>query len=355
MVQPYRHIVSGAPARAAPIDRVSAPYRKIIGGTEYILSRRLCSFRSKSIEGRKLSQELVRAFILETSSASSHLNPGAFATVTGSTLNVWTWDRNDLAGFLPPSACRQAVPETLYHRPVEGFALRKCIEGVEGQWWQRGALVASRWWPEPPSPSEWALFQRGAGSATSQDEFERPALTQGLDKAARRPRNLTPLSDRIGLISPREFAVIIASIVSVPAIYFIASAANLTYEAMNLNRQKAQLEAAVAGRAELSRDIAGTSRQLSAFQGLFRTNDPLSALQQAVNEVVKRQGEVQQLSFEDGRLNVQFEVKGQLSERDFVSALESTSTLKDVTLSRQGDSNIWTFEASEIPGGSDSP
>ncbi len=355
MVQAYRHIVRASPVRTAPIDGLSAPFRQLAGGTEYILSRRFCSFRSKSIEGRKPTRDLIRAAILEATTASSCSDARAFVTLTGSVLGIWTWDNADLADVLAPSARRQAVPETLYHRPVDGFALRLCIDGVEGQWWQSGALLASRWWPEPPPASEWALFKRAVGGAAIDDTFIPPGLTQGFDATLSRPRNLAPLADRLKLVSPPEIALVLAAIVSIPAIYLTTSAASLGVEAMSLSNQKLRLEEATAGRAELSREMVGMRRQLVAFQGLFRTNDPLSSLEAAVQEVVSRDGEVIRLSFEDGKVSVQFETAGALSERDLVTALEASPALRDVSVRKQGDSRIWTIDASAIPAGGGEP
>lgn len=348
MVQAYRHFVRAFPVSSAPIDTLSGPFKRLTGGTEYVLSRRFCSFRSKKIESRRLTRDLVRSVILEAVTASAYTDALAYVTSADNTLGVWTWDNDDLVGVLPSSARRQAVPETLYHRPVEGFALRSCIEGVEGQFWQSGALIASRWWPQSPSASEWSVFRRAVGVATAEDDFVPPPITQGFDKSTRRPRNLTPISDRIKLVSPKEIGLLFASALSIPSIYFLASAANLSLEARSLGTQKQKLEEATKGRAQLSRDIAEMRQELTAFQGLFRTNDPLSSLEAVVREVTARNGEVQRLTFQEGMLSIQFETEGALDEREFVSALEAQSSLREATVRRQGDKNIWTVDAAAI-------
>jgi len=51
------------------------------------------------------------------------------------------------------------LPESLALMPMEdGVRLVDCLEGVEGQIWESGALKTSRWWPVPPNARAWSLF-----------------------------------------------------------------------------------------------------------------------------------------------------------------------------------------------------
>ena len=57
------------------------------------------------------------------------------------------------------------LPETLARTPLDarnGVALVHMQPGVEGQVWEAGALVASRWWRQLPNQTDWQLFMRGA-------------------------------------------------------------------------------------------------------------------------------------------------------------------------------------------------
>ena len=92
--------------------------------------------------------------------------PGALSRVAwvGPVAHVWSW--------LPPedaSARERAawVPESLV-RPrafTDGPRLIALVDGVEGQVWRGGDLVASQWWPSPPSPDAWHRFLRSAAIA----------------------------------------------------------------------------------------------------------------------------------------------------------------------------------------------
>ena len=65
--------------------------------------------------------------------------------------SVWVFDREDqFARYLP---------ESLLARPArDTFRLVKCISGYEGQLWVGEDLVASRWWSDVPSQSDWQAF-----------------------------------------------------------------------------------------------------------------------------------------------------------------------------------------------------
>lgn len=92
--------------------------------------------------------------------------PGTLARVAwvGGIAHVWTWLPSDDA-----SAREKAtwVPESLLRaRPSgDGPRLIALMEGVEGQVWREGDMVASQWWPSPPTEQVWHRFVRYAGLA----------------------------------------------------------------------------------------------------------------------------------------------------------------------------------------------
>jgi hypothetical protein len=52
-------------------------------------------------------------------------------------------------------------PESLCHAPLaDGLHLLQRLEGVEGQCWQGGVLLASRWWAAVPELGDWQAFAR---------------------------------------------------------------------------------------------------------------------------------------------------------------------------------------------------
>lgn len=83
---------------------------------------------------------------------------------------VWLWERKPQQQAFEEAGIKQAfcLPETVVRvRPEqEGVRLVQCLTGVEGQFWQHGALLASRWWLNAPNLLEWNNFLRARGLAT---------------------------------------------------------------------------------------------------------------------------------------------------------------------------------------------
>ncbi len=111
----------------------------------------------------------------------------------GHALN-WSWDKEGVA--FPDGSDGKGwlvLPETLFiAAPDEdGPRLVEGVDGFDGQVWQDGSLMASRWWPGVPSPEEWALFAQGAGL----DDIRLPRIAETPWLA--RPWGMTALSSEI--------------------------------------------------------------------------------------------------------------------------------------------------------------
>lgn len=76
--------------------------------------------------------------------------------------HVWTWQPET-----SPNARVRAgwMPESLLQAPPgesDAIRLLRQLEGVEGQVWRGGDLVASQWWADVPALGDWQRFLRGA-------------------------------------------------------------------------------------------------------------------------------------------------------------------------------------------------
>lgn len=85
-------------------------------------------------------------------------------------------------------------PETLCHAPLaDGLHLVQCIEGFEGQSWQGGVLLSSRWWAAAPDRGEWAAFARLSRASAGQSTKPPAVASPDWQRPARLPRPLTRL------------------------------------------------------------------------------------------------------------------------------------------------------------------
>ena len=104
---------------------------------------------------------------------------------------VWLWERKQQQQAFEQAGIKHAVslPEAVLRvRPdQDGVRLLQCLTGVEGQVWQQGILIASRWWLNVPNLLEWNNFLRARGFAivaTVPEIVELPLL----DKPWGKPR-----------------------------------------------------------------------------------------------------------------------------------------------------------------------
>jgi hypothetical protein len=94
---------------------------------------------------------------------------------------VWVWDVDLQQQSMEQVGLKsvRSFPESIL-RPTasnDGGYLLACLEGVEGQIWQAGKLIASRWWLNSPSLREWSQFLR-AHSLAAVAEVPTPEVTE---------------------------------------------------------------------------------------------------------------------------------------------------------------------------------
>ncbi len=138
------------------------------GHREWIISRGLCHYRCFSLKDIPVNRR-EPVLQLQIQQWSPFLEYGSYMVWQGEQAQVWIWDKVIQQNRWLEMGIKKAtlLPETvLQPRPTtETTQLLQCIEGYEGQIWQQGVLVGSRWWSNNPSLAEWLLFQRAQGLA----------------------------------------------------------------------------------------------------------------------------------------------------------------------------------------------
>lgn len=130
---------------------------------------RFCRFDLKSVP----KPQRVQALELQIRQWTPFANTGRYLVWQGEDALIWAWDADrlgaDIATQNLSSNRVEILPESLLHPPLaDGLRLAACLDGVEGQLWQDGFLVHSRWWPAVPTEAEWLNFQRDAGNSAQQ-------------------------------------------------------------------------------------------------------------------------------------------------------------------------------------------
>lgn len=106
------------------------------------------------------------------------------------------------------------MPESLL-RPAplqDGARLLEQVEGVEGQVWRGGDLLATQWWPTAPEPAVWHRFLRAASLAPDAQASRPAPAAVGWGRPWARVRGGGAASDRVEAIAWRAAAVAIAAV-----------------------------------------------------------------------------------------------------------------------------------------------
>jgi len=137
-----------------------------------VLSRALCRYNRFDLS-RLPATKRKAALALQLPQWSPYQNSNYAIVWQDGYASVWCWDNerieSDIAKQGKPLKSRNKIPETLLRAPVQtGLRLLKCLNGVEGQFWQDSQLIASRWWPHQPDQQAWVTFQRDCGIPAEQ-------------------------------------------------------------------------------------------------------------------------------------------------------------------------------------------
>lgn len=207
-------------------------------------------------------------------------------------MNVWMAERSNVDHF--SGVKRLWAPEPFLRLPATGpCRLLACIEGFEGQIWEKGQLVSSRWWPDQPDHSMWAEFVDGTdisiGLPASDEAIDWHALPPAERVGWRKDVSLLDLGkDSLArVISPAKAAVLILICLSAPAGMMAG-----TYARLYLHNRA--VEAEIEGMAvrsdaiERSQRIAFDARKradsLATMGDTFAVIDALTTLKTAAGD-----------------------------------------------------------------------
>lgn len=341
LVKPYQTFVRQDAPQTGKLALGRSVLNSLFGGSETVVSRRLCTFNSRIFATGRIGRDLINAVILDAVAQADRPNPGLFLHVGGRVVNCWTWDSDQIEA-LSGSPARHAVPETLYHPPADGVVLRQCLEGCEGQMWSGGVLRVSRWWVQSPGPEDWAHFCRAAGNG---DPSGMPKMDHGYDPKVNRPRNRLTAPNLLRQISPKEYLFAAAALAALPALYF--GVRNLAIEA-DLARTAsvhAELTAQTREKRAIVSELTRVNIELANIREAMVVSAPLPAVAEAIKAVDDIGGTTEVVNLSGDEVNLIFNSAGPFSERGLVEALEAAPGLRQASVSQQGQTSRWAIDA----------
>lgn len=345
LIRPYQIFVRQDAPRTGKLVAGRTALNTLLGGSETVISRRMCTFTSKILTTERVSRDLLNAVILEATSVAESHSPGFFIEVSGRVVNCWSWDAEEVERVSGKPA-REAVPESVYHRPSQGAALRRCIEGFEGQMWKSGVLRVSRWWAQQPTSEEWAHFCRAAGVG---DPARVPDIEQGFDLDRNRPRNRLTLQNRLRHVRPREYIIAAFALLAVPAVYFGVRNAVVELDMLRTGAAHAELSVQTQEKRTIVRELTNVTARLDSIRGAMAVSAPLPAMAAAMQAVDAAGGTPETVTLSGDEIRLTFTAEGTISERALVEALEAAPALRQASVSKEGQTTRWIVNARMVP------
>jgi hypothetical protein len=309
-----------------------------------VVSRSLCRFFKVAVSREAPVTSQLDALALQIARLSPFADTGSHYHFADDFISLWLWDQQAVRSAgdaIGVDALRMRVlPEaSLLPNAEEGVRLVQTIDGVEGQSWSSGGLVASRWWPELPEFRAWTLFQRGASVPPDRISAATPKPIR-LDWLARPWTQ----SRKTGSVTLGQFDMRVAA-AGVGAVMLILYG-YLGAEWLRLGRDLAAAKSAIA--AGVHESEPGVRARTEALENqavigglaaldIFPTQ---LALMARVTEILpKNETHLSEWAYDDGQLEMTVAAEHPLDAVYFVRALEKIDRFKGVSAERAGTDN----------------
>lgn len=246
---------------------------------------------------------------------------------------VWCWDRSKTEQAIRSQRLNlkrvQVLPETLLRSPMQdGVRLMHCGEGFEGQVWQQGTLVHSRWWSHTPAAEDWLMFQRDASIAPDAQQHQPPAAQSSPLNA--RPW-LTTAADRAD-INQNERLVVAVSILllMLPTLWY---GINLykTYQSKRhyqvvLAQLKQQAEPIMLARSQALDYLV----RIKSFHAITPYPEQLALMAKVAEVLPNDKSYLKEWNFQSGKLKITLASSNEIASSALISNLQLAGYFRDV-------------------------
>jgi hypothetical protein len=318
-----------------------------------MLSRAHCRYRVFSLIDDRSPTKRLAALDLAITQWSPYQDTGRLVQEVQGRAGVWIWDAAAVTAAIVAASERphrmNVLPEAaLQPRGEEGLRLISGLDGYEGQWWQEGLLLASRWWPEPPSLHEWLQFRRASG-VPPDETLDRSESIQTLAELATPWITSAPRWRRAGPLDfTRAYQALGAAFLILTGI-FLGEFASDRETLADIRRQVAEASAAAE---ERGADRAAARSGAEAVRNLAALDPYPGQLElfDAAKKVVPANGaQVIDWTYRTGELEFTLTSPVPLDAVATVKALDSRSGFRDVTLARSDSDRSLRVKLKVLP------
>lgn len=260
-------------------------------------------------------------------------NSGHYVFWDGAIAMVWLWDADVIV--VPESIDNiEFIPESvLGEKHADGLVFRACLQGFEGQCWQKGILKASVWWPVSPTRKDRQQLAAAAGLDFADSEI--PACLDTLSLAQMRDQ---PWGKHywLELMSPRILeqllpGVCLIGLVAALGYYCATTAVSL----LSLKRAEVALEERQALVADVIDDRNAAYRLLgenNTMLSLLNQPSQLQLFEQVVALLPVAVDKVSEWRYQGNKIEVTLKINPELKldPRQLVAGLESSPYFESV-------------------------
>ncbi|WP_373004252.1 hypothetical protein [Hyphomonas sp.] len=320
----------------------------VFGPTAQVVPRSACSF--ERIWMPRTDRKGIEAVRMRMSRDTGNGGPvGIFIEKREHTgagfLNVWIWETQLLQLDDKPSS-NLVVPETFARAPgPDGARLAACLSGFEGQIWDTGQLVASRWWRSHPSDRDWREFISGSEVIIGGAALDAQRLSRVPEPESPPWRLDLSLSDIEpsaieGMLSPARVALAAAVIIALPLGFVSGNGLKLSGYNAATAAKLTQLKADVGDVMDARRIASDNKLQIDRMTRIgdpFKLIDVLVELRTAIgpDNVTLRY-----LAFDAGNIEVKISTTNTPRLADLVSRLEDGEVWQKVSATTEAGNII---------------
>lgn len=304
-----------------------------------LVSRGLCHFELLATLPGGRSIQAVNAAELAARARTPFADPD-FRFVWGDkNIGVWSWSKSSLGDAFGDEV--SVVPETLLHQDADGVVLRQCMDGFEAQYWFKGQLSSSRWWPRKPTESQWGGFVRGVNEPAVKvgEATEIPRLR------AQPPAAPNPLLDFTRRLRPRDFVAAAIVALAAPLAFYTGQWVHLDLSTRSVQGELAEVQQASEEVVSARISALAARANLQAYGAIISNAHPIEALAIFAESAEKYEATLQSFILRDGGLEIVIRANEPLSPAQLVEDLENDPLLAGVLLEPTNRSGEWRLFA----------
>jgi len=323
------------------------------GRRYWAVSRSLCRFFKIPLLADASTGRQLEALRLQIERLSPFAETGSHFHFGENFINLWLWDSQvvgDAANEIGVDLRRASVlPESALQPPGEGLRMIECLDGVEGQCWDRGSLVASRWWPTPPDSRSWVLFQRGAAVGPDRLTTDPPAAAALPWLARPWTNSRTDGWGGVVNIDMRFAAAAIAVLLVIGYAYLGAEWLRIISDRRSVERQIAAHSAEAAPATEARITALENAAAIRRLHQLDPYPSQLALMARVAEILPKNETHLTEWSYDRGQLEMTVGADHPLDSVFFVRALERVDRFTGVSVERAGGDNSLRIRLSVAP------